>query len=896
MKTLNIKSVQSLLKKHSPFWHQQTTLYPEDFKWLAETNLAITRSVRAYGNEWRSKDWESFSSSEIFQKLREAKRREMLRITIRDLMNLAPLPETVAELSSLADFCLQQALRPILREMESKWGTPQSPFAIFGMGKLGGQELNYSSDIDLIFVYSEEGNSGSITHHEFYKRVAEKLMEGFRGTDSGSLFRVDLRLRPEGNSGPLVRSLESYENYYAGFGEVWERMALQKARCVAGDEELGYEFNQHLQPFCFPKHLPTNALDEIFEIKERIENEIVKEGTLDRHVKLGRGGIREIEFSVQALQLLYGARHAFSQERGTQKSLQALHRLELLTAADTQALTRAYIFLRRLEHRLQMQEDRQTHTVPDDQEFQKTLAEGLGFKSHQAFEKEWKSHVDYVRNFFHGIVRPGGTLKKTQPLPLEWDVSSEEDVRLVKEAGFNDVEKAIQTFRTLSHGPEYAHVSQRTRKMFDQLAPHILKLTPHLARPDQVLQQLERFIESYGSRASLYELLTSNPKMLELLFKLFDRSRFLTDLILHQASLIDSIAFDGLLLKTHHRERMKSDLDKETGETFPDRLRRFRNTELLRIGLRDILGLSSSMEETWTEISLLADVCLEESLASLRKTPKGRKSQADPFCVIALGKYGGQELGYGSDLDVLFIGGTPQMASELIQLMSQERSDGIVFKVDARLRPDGEDGPLTLPLKGYETYYARRAQFWEKQALTRARFAGGDKKLGDAFLKLVDQTIYSRAVNKRELKEMDAMRIRIEKERGDQEDPIRDFKTGAGGLIDVEFLAQRQQLWFGHSHPEIRRGSTIQVLRAMPKLAKWNERETSELMENHLWLRNLESILRCWDNASVSELPAERSEWRDIAECMGLADEKVLESEFIKRRKKIRASIKKFQG
>jgi [glutamine synthetase] adenylyltransferase / [glutamine synthetase]-adenylyl-L-tyrosine phosphorylase len=896
MKALNIKTLQSLLRKHSPFWSQQIERYPEDLSWLKEANLTNPRSTRAYIGEWKSKEWETLSSAEVFQKLREAKRREMLRITVRDLMNLTSLPETVAELSALADFCLQQALKPILKEMNSKWGTPESQFTIFGMGKLGGQELNYSSDIDLIFVYSGEGNVGTITHHEFYKRVSEKLIEGFRSNDDGSLFRVDLRLRPEGNSGPIVRSIESYENYYAGFGEVWERMALQKARCVAGDEELGYEFNQHLQPFCFPKHLPPNALDEIFEIKERIENEIVKEGTLERHVKLGRGGIREIEFSVQALQLLYGARHAFSQERGTLKSLQALHRLELLSAADTAALTRAYVFLRRLEHRLQMQEDRQTHTVPDDKEAQKALAEGLGFKSHQAFEKEWKSHIDFVRGFFHGIVRPDGATQKTTTIPLEWDVQSEFCVKTVKEAGFDDAEKAIQTFRTLSLGPEYAHVSQRTRKMFEQLAPYILKLTPSLARPDQVLQQLERFIESYGSRASLYELLTSNPKMLELLFKLFDRSRFLADLILHQSTLIDSIAFDGLLLRTHNRERMKTDLAKETGATFPDRLRRFRNAELLRIGLRDILGLSTSMEETWGEISLLADVCLEESIASLQKPKKGKKTEADSFCVIALGKYGGQELGYGSDLDVIFVGGTPQMASELIQLMSQERSDGIVFKVDARLRPDGEDGPLTLPLKGYETYYVKRAQFWEKQALTRVRFVGGDKKMGDQFLKLVDKIIYSRAVSKAELKEMDAMRLRIEKERGDQEDPIRDFKTGAGGLVDVEFLAQRQQLIWGHKYPEVRRGSTIDILRTMTKLAKWNEKEAKELIENHLWLRNLESVLRCLDNAAVSELPSERSEWRDIAECMGLADEKEFEKELTKRRKNLRNLVKKFQA
>jgi [glutamine synthetase] adenylyltransferase / [glutamine synthetase]-adenylyl-L-tyrosine phosphorylase len=898
---LTPKKIRDLLA-HSSFWTNQLEAHPEDLDWLLETPLDFAHFIKNIEAAWRDIDWSNLSLSETFTTLRRIKRCEMLRITVRDLTNEVDLRETVAELSALADFCLQRAFDASLKNTTGIYGEPKAQFAIFGMGKLGGQELNYSSDIDLIFVYSEEGIVGRITHHDFFTRVAETIMQCFRSNENGgSLFRVDLRLRPEGNSGPITRSLESYENYYAAFGDVWERMALQKARIVAGDQELGYEFVQHLQSFCFPKYLPTTALDEIFEIKGRIEAEILKAGGLERHVKLGRGGIREIEFSVQALQLLHGARNAFSQERGTLKSIQALQRLEMLTAADAQKLTDAYIFLRRLEHRLQMQEDRQTHMVPEDKASQTIIAKGLGYKNHQSFDTEWKRHIEFVRTFFHGIVRPNVGEKAT-PESIHWSHPSPERDALLKKSGFKDPDKAAQTLHILAQGPEYAHVSQRTCKLFDQLCPHILKLTPSLTRPDFALEQFERFIEVYGSRAALYELLASNPKTLELIFKLFDYSHFLTDILIKQPALLDAVAFEGLILSQPNRAEMEAALAAEQGETLGKRLRQFRCSELLRIGLRDISGLATSLEETCSEISQLADVCLSEAvktvLGARSVRSKSKKTSSDPtvgsqFCVVALGKYGGQELSYGSDLDVLFIGGTAQESAHVIASMSQEQNEGVVFKMDTRLRPDGSDGPLTIPLEAYSRYYKTRAQFWERQALTRARVVAGDQKLGKAFLDLVDDVIYSKPISKTELKEMTAMRKRIENERGDPQDPARDFKTGAGGLIDVEFLAQAQQLIHGPKHPSLRRASTLKVLRAMPAIGNWKQNEVDTLIEHYLWLRELESLLRCLHNTPTEQLPASRSEWDLVARHLEIESARTLESEMMTRRKQVRKIVEK---
>lgn len=895
MATLSTKDMNSLLAQHSPFWVRQLQAHPDDAPWLQKSgSLEEARSVRGLQSIWHSTDWPKLSVAETFSALRALKRREMLRITVRDLANIALLAETVGELSALADFCLQRGLGAALRDMIARNGEPHAQFAIFGMGKLGGQELNYSSDIDLIFAYSDEGTVGKLSHHDFFTRVVESVIKGFRESDdNGSLFRVDLRLRPEGNSGPVTRSLESYENYYAAFGEVWERMALQKTRCCAGDAELGYEFIQHLQPFCFPKHLSVSSLDEIFRIKGRIEAEILKDGGLERHVKLGRGGVREIEFTVQALQLLHGARHAFSQESGTLKALKALQRLDLLAASDSLALTKAYVFLRRVEHRLQMREDRQTHVVPADRAYQTELARGLGYASHDEFDAEWKVHVQFVRSFFEKILcgKNGDTSIET-PIP-DWSAPSTERDDVLKKLGFEQVERAASTMQILAYGPDYAHVSERTRELFKRLYPDVFRILPTLARPDFVLQQFERFIGSYGSRAALYELLVSNTKMLELLFKLFDHSRFLTDVIVHQPAFLEAIAFEGLLGLVPDRKQMETLFSKETAESPESRLRLFKRAELLRIELRDILGLEPSIEATSNQISQLAEVCLAQAV-KIASSEKGGRNKSGAkgdsgLCLIGMGKFGTHELSYGSDLDVLFIGGAPEVASRVIALMSQEREEGIVFKVDARLRPDGEDGPLTLPLEAYVRYYQKRAQFWEKQSLTRARVVAGDPHLGKAFMKMVAKILYERPLRDEERKEIKAMRLRIEQERGDSADPAREFKTGAGGLVDVEFLVQAQQLLHGHAHLELRHGSISKILRAMPKVAGWKAPQVEALIEDYSWLRRLESALRRFHNAPVSQLPESRADWKPLARHLGIASPAALEKELSERRKRIRA-------
>ena len=355
--------------------------HPEILLWLSRPEISgepRAASAMRLGLQ-RIAEGSTFAGN--FQALRFWKGREMTRIGLREVAEAATLEETTLELSQLAEICLREVYTHWDSELRSKRGGPDTSFAILGLGKLGGRELNHSSDIDVIFVYGEEGQvSPNFTWHEWFNQLGAKIIETFAAHDpAGPLFRIDLRLRPEGTAGPLARSLASMENYYAGFGETWERLALIKARGVAGSRELDYEFLREHQPFIFPKSPTSDVLEEIGRIKRRIERDIVGHENIGRDVKLGAGGIREIEFVVQALQLLHGARHAFLQETSTLKALPLLAELELLPRREAQILDEGYRFLRRVEHRLQIEAEQQTHTVPENSEALGRLAASLGF-------------------------------------------------------------------------------------------------------------------------------------------------------------------------------------------------------------------------------------------------------------------------------------------------------------------------------------------------------------------------------------------------------------------------------------------------------------------------------------------------------------------------------------
>ena len=490
------------------------TRNPETLLWLRQPERCLApRGYAEMLNELGSVAGDAITGQN-FAALRFWKGREMTRIALRELANLASLEETTAELSHIAEICVRRVFEHWNGEFRKRYGSPHAEFAILALGKLGGAELNHSSDVDLLFLYSEEGHlTPQFSYHEFFNRLGKKILETFSTRHpEGSLFRVDLRLRPEGSAGPLARSLESMENYYAGFGETWERLALIKACGIAGSRELAYEFLRQHQPFIYPKSPTPDLLDEIANIKRRIERDVVGPDNLERDVKLGRGGIREIEFIVQALQLIHGAQHPFLQEASMLRALRALRELDLLPRDEVLTLDNTYRFLRRVEHRLQIEAEQQTHTVPQEPEPLQRLALSLRFSSVEDFTAALQERMRAVRPIFQRITSETSPNDSGAKIGLEI---------------FNDQKHAAKTLADLARRQGSFHIAPRTRQVFSKLRPVLLEWLARAADPDATLNQFVRFVEAYGLRSLLFELLVTNPRLLELLVKTFDASRTL---------------------------------------------------------------------------------------------------------------------------------------------------------------------------------------------------------------------------------------------------------------------------------------------------------------------------------------------------------------------------------
>ncbi|HEY2714236.1 MAG TPA: bifunctional [glutamate--ammonia ligase]-adenylyl-L-tyrosine phosphorylase/[glutamate--ammonia-ligase] adenylyltransferase [Chthoniobacterales bacterium] len=805
---------------------------PEILLWLAHPETCADR--RGYGRmltDLHNLAGRQPVAAENFRVLRTWKGREMVRIALREISGVAPLEETMIELSQLADICLTKVFEHWDAELRQRWGSPESGFAIIGAGKLGGRELNHSSDVDLIFVYSEEGQlNARFSYHEWFTRLGNKIIETFAASDpAGSLFRIDLRLRPEGRAGPLVRSLASMENYYAGFGETWERMALIRTRWICGDRELAYDFLRQLQPFAFPKNPTPDLLDEVAAIKLRIERDILGFEEHDRNVKLGVGGIREVEFVVQALQLLHGARHPFLQEAGTLKTLRGLAELDFLPNDDALALESAYRFLRRVEHRLQIEDEQQTHTVPENGEALRVLARSLGFAAGKALLEKLHEQMQAVRAVFRRVIQATSTTKDSGAIDF---------------AVFRDAVQAEKNIAQLGRSATGLHVAPRTRQISRKLRPLLLGRLGRAADPDVTLTQFVRFVEAYGFRSLLFELLVANPRLLELLVKTFDASEAAGGWLIRRPQWLEELTRSGMLDRTfsvsEHLARLES-LGATRQDIDPVRI--YRQREVLRILLREVLCLAP-LAQLLEEMNDLSEACLIQVDHLLN--PEGA------LTIIALGKFGGREIGYGADLDVIFIGDDPRPAQNLIGEMSLSTAEGSFSKIDARLRPEGEKGPLVCSLDTLRNYYEKRAQFWELQSLTRARGIAGPQRFD---FEALAKELWREAGSKTDLvRQIQNMLMRIANERGSGND-FFDFKTGVGGMVEAEFLIQGLQMQHRVWEPN--------SLGAIAKLSSNEIFETNDaanLAGAYTFLRSCESVLRRWQFRSVSTLPRTHEE------------------------------------
>ncbi len=895
---------------------------------LTPQHLAHARQwqgLRREVEQWFAPLLAAGSYSEALAELRRFKQREMIRIAARDLAQLASTGEIILEVSNVADVSLNAVLQWSLLQHITRFGKPfeedgaggwrETAFCVLGLGKLGGQELNYSSDVDLLFVYSDEGNvfkepprkgktaKASLTNHQFFKRVAEQFVaEVGKMSGDGMLYRTDLRLRPEGDAGPLVRSLASYENYYAQWGQTWERMMLIKARWTAGDSTLAGEFVEMTQSFRYPRSLSENVLNEIAATKGRIESEVVKSGELERNVKLGRGGIREIEFVVQALQLLHAGRNPFLQSPQTLPALQKLAQYHLLEDEEAEALAVAYSFLRDVEHRLQMEHNQQTHTLPVSSAGRTRVARLMGFSDFKAFDRARAKHSQRVRAVYERLLQAPAD-KAESSLPASFDDVVQWQA-VLQQHSFREPQHAAKLLREFALGPGYGHVSTRTTDLSMQLIPRLLALCPRwerrtpvrrvdkkseraelefgapkqtLSDPDRVVARLDTFVSAYGARATLYEMWSSNPALFELMLLLFDRSEFLAEVAIRTPDLVDELMLSGHLQKRKSAEAVLEEL--QHGARDKDQklwLRRYHQSELMRIGLRDILGLAD-YEQNLEELSALAEACLQYALEVVMRKHKLR---AAPFAIIGWGKLGGAELNYGSDLDITFVAPDAvrdlpkqqKFAAELMELLSSPTELGVAFETDARLRPDGEKGLLVNTVGANREYYERRAALWEIQSLTRTRFIAGHAKAGQAFQTMAFAlTNFSKhppvvAFTDDWQIQVANMRRRIEKERTPAGRDALAIKTGFGGLIDAEFIAQVFCLEHGWHEP-----NTLAALQRAQRDGALKDNDAKLLIENYRRLRRVEAILRRWSFAGETVLPVDAAPLYRVAVRCGFA-------------------------
>ena len=808
---------------------------PETLLWLAQPDVCLSqRGIAQMANDLHLFAGDAMADDN-FRLLRLWKGREMVRVALREVANVASLEETTAELSQIAEICIRHVFLHWNDELRRRLGEPQTEFAILGLGKLGGGELNHSSDVDLIFVYGEEGQlSPRLSYHEFFNRLAEKIVETFSSSHpEGALFRIDLRLRPEGSAGPLARSVESMSHYYYGFGETWERLALIKARGVAGDRELAYEFLRQHQPFIYPRSPTPDLLDEIANIKRRIERDVVGHKALERDVKLGRGGIREIEFVVQTLQFIHGARHAFLQEPSTLKALQGMAQLELLRKKDVLELDRAYRFLRRTEHRLQIEAEQQTHTVPAESDQLGQLAISLGFESANTFRQGLDQETKRVRSIFRRVIADAPAGKKADALDLNC---------------FSNPATARRAIEHLAQGSRTAHVSPRTRQVFRKLRPLLVAQLGRVADPDAALTQLVRFVEAYGLRNMLFELLVTNPKLLELLVTTFDNSRFAADLLVRHPQLLEDTTRDGKLDGeidvADHLDQLGALEKKDDAFEY---VRTYRQAHLLRIVLRDVVGLMD-LPGLCREQSALAEACLVHITERLG---------AEDLTIVAMGKFGGREISYGADLDVLFIGGDNRAAQRLLSVIAQPSAEGNLPRIDTRLRPEGDKGPLVSPLEAYSLYYTMRAQLWELQSLTRARPLTGPSQ--DQFLEIARGVWRHAGEQPHVYRQIDDMLQRIRRDRSTGSD-FANFKTGSGGIIEAEFLIQGMQM-----RSNIWQPNWSDAVDSLVKAGELTPSDAKLLKSSYYFLRRCESTLRRYENATVSTLPSESAEQTRLA-------------------------------
>jgi len=785
--------------------------------------------------------------------LRNFRRREMVRIAWRDLSGAADLFETTSELSNFADACIDYTLSLLHRWQCTIYGCPtggdnaDQQLAIIGMGKLGGRELNFSSDVDLIFAYPESGmTTGAakqISNEDFFARLCRRLLQVLgKATEDGFVFRVDLRLRPYGESGPLSMGFDAMEEYYQLQGREWERYAWIKARAVAGDKSAGKKLLERLNPFVYRRYLDFGAFESLRAMKHKISLEIKRKAMAD-DIKLGRGGIREIEFFGQIFQLIRGGIVPPLQQRSILNVLKILANEKYIPQRVCDQLSASYIFLRNLEHRLQEYADQQTHQLPSSTDDWIRLALSMGFENKEEFIRRLEDHRSIVHSHFTMLLEtkdakqaPGGRSAELEEI-WQGALPSGRGEKILSAAGYRDPAGAVRLLTHLREDLAGRSLGREGRDRLNKLIPLLLEAAGNCDEPLITLNRIVDLIKAIEGRAAYLALLLENPSCLVHLVKLTSASSLIATFLARHPVLLDELLDPRTLYAPPDRNDLEKELRlrlKRLSEDFEyqmEELRVFKQVNVLRVAAADVTQVLPLMRVS-DHLSDIAEVVLNEVLelawdylTAKHGKPTCKLNSGEPcergFAVIAYGKLGGLELGYGSDLDLVFLhsGSSGQtdsnhhpidnnhffarLGQRVLHLLTAATRAGILYDTDMRLRPSGSSGILVSHIEGFRDYQLNDAWTWEHQALIRSRTVGGDIRLKQEFEDIRRQ-ILALPRNRQKLhQEVVQMRRRMRRELLKPEPGIFHLKQDTGGIVDIEFLVQYLVLLKSHEFPAL---------------------------------------------------------------------------------------------
>ncbi|MDK2126102.1 bifunctional [glutamate--ammonia ligase]-adenylyl-L-tyrosine phosphorylase/[glutamate--ammonia-ligase] adenylyltransferase [Parachitinimonas caeni] len=795
---------------------------------LADTTLSqMSRPfLRAEMDEWLSQR-PSQDEAGLKVSLRLLRQAVMARLIGRELAGLSDLYEVMATTSDLAEAAIAACLK-LLDQPHERYGQPigadsgtTQRLIVVGMGKLGGRELNVSSDIDLIFVYPEDGETDGprpVSNHEYFSRIGKQLIALLHDpTLDGFVFRVDMRLRPYGDSGPLVSSFAALENYFYTQGREWERYAWIKGRPLSGDQE---GLMQIVRPFIYRKYLDYGAYGSMRDLHAQIQREVIRRDLAD-NIKLGPGGIREVEFIAQVFQLIRGGRNRALQVRPTQPVLAELAEQGLIGQEMRQELNAAYVFLRNLEHRLQYLDDAQTQTLPGNDEDRQRIAHSMGCSSWQDCLGALDQHRSRVSRYFEQVfMLPQADGESVHPLTGLWlDIqTTDHATHRLKQLGYAESAEMQRQLAAIASSHRYQTLGDKSRRKIDALIPPLIEVAASFSNPDATLTRILRFLETISRREAYLALLTEHPQTLRRLASLYSASPWVSDYLNTHPILLDELLDARILYSAPDWPKLaanlRSELEAHAGdaEAQMDLLRHFQHTQIFRLVAQD-LAEHYTVEALSDQLSALADLMLTLSIERCWAELPSKHREHPNFAIIGYGKLGGKELGYGSDLDLIFIydDTAPEAAEQYARLakrinnwLTTATPAGQLYDIDLRLRPNGASGLLVSSIEAFSHYQQKEAWVWEHQALTRARYAAGDVNVGERFETIRREVLMQKRDPEQLAAEVLSMRNRM---LATHPPHPTDIKHVRGGIVDVEFIVQYLVLAHAEAAPDLTRNS-----------------------------------------------------------------------------------------